>query len=98
MTYGLTKRGIGATGGEKPRPVKWCVSVNWTNPAAGQRWHKARSQEAAERAAWRYVRERTHFIVKHGFRRFCLRDGECALDFGNPVYAVVVRGAEDGNA
>lgn len=78
--------------------VRWCVSADWDGPAVGQRWYRARGQEAAERAAWRYVRERTHFIVGRGFRRFCLRDGGCALDFGNPVYVVLTRGTEDGNA
>ena len=99
MTYGLAKGDIAAMGGAELRPVRWCVSADWDGPAVGQRWHKARNLEAAERAAWKYVRERTYLIVKHRFRHVCLRNGGCALDFGNPMYvAVLVRSAEDGNA
>ena len=70
----------------------WCITKDWKKPADGEKWHKAKSEEAAVSAGVRYIRKNTHHYVG-GYRRFVeMSDGNTVVDFGNHVWFILIKG------
>lgn len=68
----------------------WCITNDWDNPADGEKWHKAKSEETATAAGVRYIRKNTHHYVGSYLRFISKKDGSTVVDFGNHMWFILI--------